>query len=168
MPKDRNASEFFDRVFGVIADGQTKREPIKLKVCTSQANYIRDLKLQEAEERNEEYSIFSYYLRPTYDFQQELLWHGEDVVALESVLHGEPCLNWKITSCTRSLLLADINWITTTMRWPMQKPVPGLPEKSCKETNDLCIIDLYDILRYAPCSIQTIKWKSPMSLTVYK
>ena len=152
MPKDRNASEFFDRVFGVIADGQTKREPIKLKVCTSQANYIRDLKLQEAEERNEEYSIFSYYLRPTYDFQQELLWHGEDVVALESVLHGEPCLNWKITSCTR----------------PMQKPVPGLPEKSCKETNDLCIIDLYDILRYAPCSIQTIKWKSPMSLTVYK
>ena len=83
MPKDRNASEFFDRVFGVIADGQTKREPIKLKVCTSQANYIRDLKLQEAEERNEEYSIFSYYLRPTYDFQQELLWHGEDVVVLE-------------------------------------------------------------------------------------
>lgn len=86
MPKDWNASEFFDGAFGVIADGQTKREPIKLKVNASQANYIRDLKLhdtQEEEERNEEYSIFSYYLRPTYDFQQELLWHGEDVVVLE-------------------------------------------------------------------------------------
>lgn len=86
MPKDWNASEFFDGAFGVIADGQTKRELIKLKVNASQANYIRDLKLhetQEEEERNEEYSIFSYYLRPTYDFQQELLWHGEDVVVLE-------------------------------------------------------------------------------------
>ena len=86
MPKDWNASELFDGAFGVIADGQTKREPIKLKVNASQANYIRDLKLhetQEEEERNEEYSIFTYYLRPTYDFQQELLWHGEDVVVLE-------------------------------------------------------------------------------------
>ena len=86
MPKDWNALEFFNGAFGVIADGRTKREPIKLKVNASQANYIRDLKLhetQEEEERNEEYSIFSYYLRPTYDFQQELLWHGEDVVVLE-------------------------------------------------------------------------------------
>ena len=86
MPKDWNASDFFIGAFGVIADGQTKREPIKLKVNASQANYIRDLKLhdtQEEEERNEEYSIFTYYLRPTYDFQQELLWHGEDVVVLE-------------------------------------------------------------------------------------
>ena len=86
MPKDWNASDFFIGAFGVIADAQTKCEPIKLKVNASQANYIRDLKLhetQEEEERNEEYSIFSYYLRPTYDFQQELLWHGEDVVVLE-------------------------------------------------------------------------------------
>ena len=86
MPKDWNASDFFIGAFGVIADAQTKCEPIKLKVNASQANYIRDLKLhetQEEEERNEEYSIFSYYLRPTYDFQQELLWHGEDVVVLK-------------------------------------------------------------------------------------
>lgn len=86
MPKDWNALEFFNGAFGVIADAQTKCEPIKLKVNASQANYIRDLKLhetQEEEERNEEYSIFTYYLRPTYDFQQELLWHGEDVVVLE-------------------------------------------------------------------------------------
>lgn len=86
MPKDWNASDFFIGAFGVIADAQTKCEPIKLKVNASQANYIRDLKLhetQEEEERNEEYSIFTYYLRPTYDFQQELLWHGEDVVVLE-------------------------------------------------------------------------------------
>lgn len=33
-------------------------------------------------DRNEEYSIFTYYLRPTFDFQQELLWNGEDLEVL--------------------------------------------------------------------------------------
>ena len=34
-------------------------------------------------ERNDEYSIFSLNLRPEYDFQQELLWNGEDMEVLE-------------------------------------------------------------------------------------
>ena len=34
-------------------------------------------------EHNEEYSIFKYYLRPTFDFMQEILWNGEDVEVLE-------------------------------------------------------------------------------------
>ena len=38
---------------------------------------------QEETERNEEYSIFTYYLRPAVDFQQELLWNGEDMEVLE-------------------------------------------------------------------------------------
>lgn len=38
---------------------------------------------QEETERNEEYSIFTYRLRPSYDFIQELLWNGGDVEVLE-------------------------------------------------------------------------------------
>jgi DNA polymerase-3 subunit epsilon len=38
---------------------------------------------QEEIERNPEYSIFSLNLRPTFDFQQELLWNGGDVEVLE-------------------------------------------------------------------------------------
>ena len=34
-------------------------------------------------ERNEEYSIFTFKLRPEFDFQQELLWNGEDIEVLE-------------------------------------------------------------------------------------
>lgn len=86
MPKDWSAEEFFNGCFGIIADNETDIERIKLKVNAGQANYIRSLKLhstQEENERNDEYSIFTYYLRPTYDFQQELLWQGEDVEVLE-------------------------------------------------------------------------------------
>ena len=33
--------------------------------------------------KDEEYSIFTFFLRPAFDFQQELLWNGEDMEVLE-------------------------------------------------------------------------------------
>ena len=86
MPKDWDAEEYFEGCFGVIADHRMEVQTVKLKVAAGQANYIRDLALHESQkerERNEEYSIFTYRLRPTFDFQQELLWHGEDMEVLE-------------------------------------------------------------------------------------
>lgn len=86
MPKDWTAKDFFDGCFGIIAEQSVKIQPIKLKVSAGQANYIRDLKMHESQEeieRNEEYSIFSFNLRPEFDFQQELLWNGEDMEVLE-------------------------------------------------------------------------------------
>ena len=86
MPKDWTAKDFFDGCFGIIAEQSVKIQPIKLKVSAGQANYIRDLKMHESQEeieRNEEYSIFTFNLRPEFDFQQELLWNGEDVEVLE-------------------------------------------------------------------------------------
>ena len=38
---------------------------------------------QEEIVKNEEYSIFKYYIRPTFDFIQEILWNGEDMEVLE-------------------------------------------------------------------------------------
>ena len=86
MPKDWDAEAYFEGCFGIISDPSIEVQRVKLKVSAGQANYIRDLKLHESQreaERNEEYSIFTYRLRPTYDFQQELLWNGEDVEVLE-------------------------------------------------------------------------------------
>ena len=86
MPKDWSAQEYFDGCFGIIADQRTEPQDVKLKVSAGQANYIRDLKLHESQEeieRNEEYSIFTYHLRPSYDFIQELLWNGETMEVLE-------------------------------------------------------------------------------------
>ena len=86
MPKGWNAEDYFEGCFGIITDRETDRQLVKLKVSASQACYLRDLKLhisQEEKERNENYSIFTYYLRPTFDFQQEILWNNEEVEVLE-------------------------------------------------------------------------------------
>lgn len=86
MPKDWSAEKFFDGCFGIIADRSIKPQTVKLKVTAGQANYIRDLQLHESQEeieRNNQYSIFKFFLRPAFDFQQEILWNGEDVEVLE-------------------------------------------------------------------------------------
>ena len=84
MPKDWNSQEFFEGCFGICRSLDV--EVVKLKVSAQQANYTRDLKLhdtQEEIERNGNYSIFTYCIRPEFDFQQELLRHGEDIEVLE-------------------------------------------------------------------------------------
>ena len=86
MPKDWDAEEYFDGCFGAFADQNIELQTVKLKVTAGQANYIRDLPLhasQEETERNEEYSIFTFNLRPTFDFQQEILLNGGDMEVLE-------------------------------------------------------------------------------------
>lgn len=75
LPADFNAEQFFWTCFGVMI---TEEEPqlIKLKVDAFQSKYLRTLPLhpsQEEVERTEDYSIFTYFLRPTFDFIQELL-----------------------------------------------------------------------------------------------
>ena len=80
----KSAQEFFEGCFGVCRSIDI--ELVRLKVSAKQANYIRDLKLhdtQEEFEHNDKFSIFTYRLRPEYDFQPELLRHGEDVEVLE-------------------------------------------------------------------------------------
>ncbi|MBR5689862.1 MAG: WYL domain-containing protein [Prevotella sp.] len=86
MPETWRAEDFFDGCFGIIADQSIEPQTVKLKVSAGQANYIRDLALHESQEeveRNEEYSVFEYWLRPSYDFLQEVLWNGEDAEVIE-------------------------------------------------------------------------------------
>ena len=84
-PKDFDAANYFDDCFGIIADQDYKVEKVKIKVSAGQANYLRDLTLHQTQreiEKNDEYSIFEMKLRPTFDFQQELLSMGPDVEVL--------------------------------------------------------------------------------------
>lgn len=86
MPKGWDAEDYFKDSYGIFVDKRIKPQRVLLKVSSSQANYIRDLRLHESQEEivcNDEYSIFRYYLRPQFDFIQELLWNGEDVEVLE-------------------------------------------------------------------------------------
>ena len=87
-PKDFDPQEYFDGSFGIIADKKCKVEDVALKVSAGQANYLRDLPLMQGDdqievERNDEYSIFKLRVRPSFDFQQELLWNREELEVLE-------------------------------------------------------------------------------------
>lgn len=85
-PEDFDPREFFNGCFGVISTKNVKVENVLIKVKNIQANYIRDLPLmpnQEEIERNSDFSIFKIQVRPTYDFEQELLWNRDEVEVLE-------------------------------------------------------------------------------------
>ena len=90
MPKKFNAEEFFKDYYGIIInDEDFDVEPVALRVNAWQSNYLRTLPLHHTQvevERNDEYSIFEYYLCPSFDFQQKLLSMGDSVGVLAPVL----------------------------------------------------------------------------------
>jgi predicted DNA-binding transcriptional regulator YafY len=89
MPKNWSAEQYFDGCFGIIANKDIHKQIIKLKVMADQARYIRDLPLHESQqeiERNDDFSIFQYYLRPQFDFVQELLHSGDTIEVLQPSL----------------------------------------------------------------------------------
>lgn len=89
LPEDFDAERYFKDTYGVTGIGE-KPEEIKICIDAMQANYLRTLPLhtsQEEIERNDDYSIFRYYMVPSYEFLQELRKYGSDVevISPESV-----------------------------------------------------------------------------------
>ena len=85
LPQDFNASAYFSTCFGIILD-EEEPQVIKLKVDNYQANYLRSLPLHHSQkelEHTDDHTLFSYYLRPSFDLVQELLSMGETVEVLE-------------------------------------------------------------------------------------
>ena len=83
-PAGFNAADFFSKYFGVVLDDR-KPTPIRIKVAADQVKYIESLPLHDSQamlERTAEYSIYEYYLVPTYDFRREILSHGPDMEVL--------------------------------------------------------------------------------------
>lgn len=87
LPADFSAEDYFCDCYGIISEeGGPEVTRVRLKATAFQANYIRDLPLHESQqeiERNDEYSIFELYIRPMYDFYQEVLRMGTYVEVLE-------------------------------------------------------------------------------------
>jgi hypothetical protein len=85
LPKRFDADSYFKDVIGIIISGEEDVETVKIKLCNGQQRYLRSLPLHHSQtERvisvNE--SLFTFHLRPTFDFIQELLKYGS---ALEVV-----------------------------------------------------------------------------------
>lgn len=83
-PEGFSPHEFFKDCFGIIT---TQNEPkrIVLRVEPTQAKYFRALPLHTSQQEvlHDQYSIFTYQMRLTYDLREELLSHGSSIEVLE-------------------------------------------------------------------------------------
>ena len=81
MPGDFDPEAYFSDCYGIIHGVDAKPQEIQLKITSDQANYVRALPLHHSQkeiESNTEFSLFSFYMKPTFDFRQEVLSLGED------------------------------------------------------------------------------------------
>lgn len=76
LPEDFDAEAVFFGTFGAYVSVKDEPQTILIKTDEWQAKYLRSLPLhksQEEVERTPEYSIFSLFVKPTYDLKQEIL-----------------------------------------------------------------------------------------------
>lgn len=79
-----NAQSYFEGCYGVNHE-DCAPVLITLKVYGSQVDYVKARPIhasQEEVEQGDGWSVFSYWLRPSYNFYQALLWHREKVEVL--------------------------------------------------------------------------------------
>ena len=84
IPDDFDAESYFRDSFGIIfTQGEVKN--IMLKVDSRQAKYFRALPLHHSQQEliHDTYSIFTYKMKITADFIQELLSHGSSVMVMQ-------------------------------------------------------------------------------------
>ena len=85
LPKNFDAKEYFSDAFGIIIGNACNVERVEVKVLGRQREYFRTLPLhssQQEVETAENFSVFTFRLRPTFDFQQELRRYGSEVEVL--------------------------------------------------------------------------------------
>ncbi len=88
MPADFDPEGFFSPCFGIIHADEMPPETVEIKTATryNKHKYFRALPLhysQQEIETTPDYSVFSYFVRPTFDLMQELLSHGDEIEVLK-------------------------------------------------------------------------------------
>lgn len=96
MPADFDPESYFNDCYGIIHDTGVEPVEVIIKVTESQTNYLRALPLHHSQkeiETNSRYSVFRYYIKPTFDFRQEILSLGEDVEVIAPLSFREEMKN---------------------------------------------------------------------------
>lgn len=91
FPSDFDTELFFKDCYGVLHT-DNKPQRIIIRAYAPLTNYLRTLPLHHSQKElngTPEYSDFEFYLRPTFDFRQELLSQGEEVEVLEPACFRE-------------------------------------------------------------------------------
>ena len=92
---------YFDACFGVNHE-DCAPQLIKLKLYGTQVDYIRARPIHSSQQEVEtttEYSIFTYWIRPSYNFYQTLLWHRERIEVL-----GPECVREEMKAIVKKMM----------------------------------------------------------------
>ena len=85
-PSDFDTELFFRDCFGVICGTEEKPQRIVIRTYQPCANYLRTLPIHHSQKElksTSDYTDFEFYLRPTFDFRQELLSQGNEIEVLK-------------------------------------------------------------------------------------
>ncbi len=81
-PDDFAPEEYFKYSSGIFADHSIKMQKVSIKAYGVKRKYLQALPLHHSQKEiknTDNYSIFEYKVRPTYDFRQTLLSHGVEI-----------------------------------------------------------------------------------------
>lgn len=85
MPKEFDAEAFFEEFHGVHPS-RSEKVCVKVKFLSSKRDLVRTIPLHSTQkeiETTSSYSVFEYYLRPNFDFKQEILSYMNSAEVLE-------------------------------------------------------------------------------------
>lgn len=85
ISRDFDGETYFANSFGISNYGKPEFVTVKVYNGEKKNRYFKSLPLhhsQEVIEETEEYTLFRYYIQPTYDFRQELLSHAAEIEVL--------------------------------------------------------------------------------------
>lgn len=88
IPEDFEAESIFKDCYGIICGSQTEPQKIRIRAYHPLVDYLRTLPWHPSQKevyQAEGYSEFEYFLRPTFDFRQEILSQGDEVEILEPI-----------------------------------------------------------------------------------
>ena len=86
LPDDFDAAGYFSNFYGASVNQEWEPSDVLIKVDARQAKYIRTLPIHHSQKEvmlDDEYSLFSFHLVPTFEFERELLSHGRHIEVLE-------------------------------------------------------------------------------------
>ena len=86
IPEDFEAENIFKDCYGIICGTQTEVQRIRIRAYHPLVDYLKTLPWHSSQKEvyiTKDYSEFEFFLRPTFDFRQEILSQGDEVEVLE-------------------------------------------------------------------------------------
>lgn len=86
MPQNFNLKEYYSDHFGIIHNDDYSAQTIKIKIFKEQVPYVKGLPWHDSQqiiEETEEYTVFSWYMCPSFDLLQNVLSLGYRAEVME-------------------------------------------------------------------------------------